>query len=114
MELSNMPTGKGLDAMAAMLPHMETILNSASFVRLKDRVRANAQLTLSDILSDAFAVVAVDNRLSLYGIVAAASGKTPEEVAEQPLEETLAVFRDAMGAQVLDFFTFCARLAVRL
>lgn len=109
------PTGIALDAMEAMLPHMETILHDADYRALKERVqREGANLTVSDIMGDAFSAVAVKNRPALYGIVAAVTGKTVEEIDAQPVEETLEAFRGAMGSQVLDFFSFCARLAVRL
>lgn len=116
MELmSKKPTGIALDEMAAMLPHMETLLNSDDYRALKERVqREGANLTVSDIMGDAFSAVAVKNRPALYGIVAAVTGKTVEEIDEMPVEETLEAFRGAMGAQTLDFFSFCARLAVRL
>lgn len=109
------PTGIALDAMAAMLPHMETLLQSDDYRALKERVqREGANLTVSDIMGDAFSAVAVKNRPALYGIVSAMTGKTVEEIDAQPVEETLEAFRGAMGSQVLDFFSFCARLAVRL
>ena len=116
MELmSKQPTGIALDAMAAMLPHMETLLHSDDYRALKERVqREGANLTVSDIMGDAFSAVAAKNRPALYGIVSAVTGKTVEEIDAQPVEETLEVFRGAMGSQVLDFFSFCARLAVRL
>ena len=109
------PTGIALDEMAAMLPHMETLLHSDDYRALKERVqREGANLTVSDIMGDAFSAVAVKNRPSLYGIVSAVTGKTVEEIDAQPVEETLDVFRASLGSQVLDFFSFCARLAVRL
>ena len=109
------PTGIALDEMAAMLPHMETLLHSDDYRALKERVqREGANLTVSDIMGDAFSAVAVKNRPALYGIVAAVTGKTVEEIDAEPVEETLDAFRGAMGSQVLDFFSFCARLAVRL
>ena len=116
MELmSKQPTGIALDEMAAMLPHMETILHDADYRALKERVqREGASLTVSDILRDSFCAVAVKNRPALYGIVAAVTGKTVEEIDEMPVEETLEAFRGATASQVLDFFSFCARLAVRL
>lgn len=116
MELmSKKPTGIALDEMAAMLPHMETLLHSDDYRALKERVqREGASLTVADVVCDAFSAVAVKNRPALYGIVAAVTGKTVEEVDAMPVEETLEAFRGAMGSQVLDFFSFCARLAVRL
>lgn len=113
--LDKKPTGEALDAMAAMLPHMEALLHDAEYCAIKERVkREGEKLTISDIMGDAFDAVAVKNRPALYGIVAAVTGKTAEEIDAQPIEETLATFRGAMGSQVLDFFSFCARMAVRL
>lgn len=113
--LNKKPTGVALDAMAAMLPHLEAILYDADYRALKDRVQQEGEkLTISDIMGGAFSVLAVKNRPALYGIVAAVTGKTAEEIDAQPIEETLATFRGAMGSQVLDFFSFCARMAVRL
>lgn len=114
MDLSAMPTGRGLDAMAAMLPHMEAILHDESFNRVKDRMRNDSSLTLADVMGEAYAVIATKNRGALYGIVAAVTGKTVDEVSEMPLEETLSVFQGAMGSKVLVFFIFCARMVVRL
>lgn len=113
--MDHKPTGIALDEMAAMLPHMETLLRSIDYRALKERVQQEgANLTVSDIMGDAFSAVAVKNRPALYGIVSAVTGKTVEEIDAQPVEETLEAFRGAMGSQVLDFFSFCARLAVRL
>lgn len=112
--LAGKSTADGLDMLAAMIPHVDTILHDEEFNRLRSRVKGDESLTLADVMQDAFHVFAVKNRAALLGIVAAATGKTPDEVAAQPLEETLAVFQSTMGSRVLDFFTYCARLAARL
>lgn len=110
----NKKTGEGLDAMMKMLPHMEAIIQSEDFAKLKERMKNNKELTFSDVMGDAFAVIAMKNRAALYGIVGAAMDKTPEEVAAQPLEDTLNAFRGVVGSRTLDFFTFCARMVARL
>lgn len=97
-----------------MIPHFDALLHDEELNRLRSRVKDDASLTLADIMPDAFHVFAVRNRPALLGIAAAATGKSPEEVAAQPLEETLTAFEGAMGSKVLDFFTYCARLAARL
>lgn len=107
-------TDEGLDLLAKILPYLDTILHDDEYSRLKDRVKDNKNLTLSDIMGDAYMVIAMKNRPALYGIVGAVMGKEPAEVAAQPLEETLKVFQGVMGSKVLDFFIFCARTAVKL
>ena len=107
-------TDEGLDMLAAILPYLDTILHSPDYTKLKDRVKANKDLTLLDIMGDAYMAIIVKNRAAVYGIVGAIMGKSEEEVASQPLEETLSVFQGVMGSTVLDFFTFCARMAVRM
>lgn len=112
--LSGKSTADGLDMLESMIPHFDTILHDEEFNRLRSRVKDDESLTLADIMPDAFHVFAVRNRPALLGIVAAATGKSPEEVAAQPLNETLAAFQGAMGSRTLDFFTYCARLVARM
>lgn len=112
--LSKKTTTDGLDMLEAMIPHFDTLLHDEAFNRLRSRVKDDASLTLADIMPDAFHVFAAQNREALLGIVAAAMGKTSDEVAAQPLEETLAAFQGAMGSKVLDFFIYCARLVARM
>lgn len=107
-------TDEGLDMLAAIFPHLDAIIHDADYNQLKDRLKNSKDLMLSDIMGEAYTVIAMKNRPALYGIVGAVTGKTAEVVAEQPLEETLSVFQSVMGSKVLDFFIFCARTAVRL
>lgn len=112
--LSGATSDEGLDMLAKILPHLDAIIHDADYDQLKDRMKADKELTLSDIMGEAYTVIAMKNRPALYGIVGAVMGKTEKEVAAQPLEETLSVFQGVMGSRVLDFFIFCARTAVRL
>lgn len=111
---SGVSSDDGLDMLAKILPHLDAIIHDADYDQLKERIKANKDLTMSDIMGEAYTVIAMKNRPALYGIVGAVTGKTEKEVAEQPLEETLSVFQGVMGSKVLDFFIFCARMAVRL
>lgn len=113
-DFSGVSTDDGLDMLAAILPHLDVILHDVDYNQLKDRVKNNKNLTLSDIMSSAYTVIAMKNRPALYGIVGAVTEKSAQEVAELPLEETLSIFQDVMVSKVLDFFIFCARTAVRL
>ena len=112
--LKTKKTGAGLDAMAAMLPHIDAILSDPEYRRIKDRIKEEKSMTLVELSSQVFPVIAVKNRPALYGIVSAVTGKTPEEIDAQPLDETLAVFEGALGSDILGFFGYCARLAARM
>lgn len=114
VSFEKMSSEAGLDVLVSILPHLETILQDPDYVKLKNRVKANKELTMLDIMGDAYMAIAVKNRAAVYGIVGAFMGKSMEEVAAQPLDETLSVFQGVMGSAVLDFFTFCARMAVRM
>ena len=107
-------TGVGLDMMAAMLPHVEEIVSDPEFKEIKERVKADKSTTLADLMGKAFPLIAVKKRSALYGIVGAITGKTQEEIDDQPLSETLEVFMGATGSDLLGFFTYCARLIVKL
>lgn len=109
-----MESGKALDALGKMVPHLETILNDPDYIHIKDKMKSNAEMTAKDIMFDAFVVVAMKNRRALYGIVSAATGKTEKEVEEQPLEETIAALEWATGNAVIGFFTFFALMAAKL
>ena len=112
--LSHKNTGAGLDAMEAMLPHIQTIIKDPEFERYQTTVKSKEKTSVIDLSQQAFTVIASKNRAALYGIVSAVTGKTPEEIDAQPLEETLSVFQGAMGSDVLSFFTFCAVTAARM
>ena len=112
--LSQKNTGAGLDAMEAMLPHIQTIISDPSYVNYQQTIRDKENVSVIDLSQKAFALIASKNRPALYGIVSAVTGKTPEEIDAQPLEETLSVFQGATGGGILSFFKYCAVLAARM
>lgn len=112
--IGNKKTDEGLDLLAKIHPYLDNILHNDSYNRLKNRIQNDKELTMLDIMGDAYNAIAMDNREAIYGIVSVVTGKEPKDVAKQPLEETLTVFQDVMGSSVISFFTFCARMAVRL
>jgi hypothetical protein len=114
ISLLNMQSGKALDVLGKILPHMEAILSDPEYIRIKERMQADKELTTKDIIGDAFMAIAMKNRKAVYGIVGAVTGKTEKEVEEQPLIETIAVLKGATGNEVLGFFTFFALMAVRM
>ena len=107
-------TGAGLDAMLAMLPHIDAILNDPEYRRIKEKVKNDKSATLGELSSQVFPIIAAKNRPALYGVVGAVTGKTAQEIDAQPLEETMAVFESALGSDILGFFAYCARLAARM
>ena len=114
ISLQNMQSGKALDALGKILPHMDAILTDPEYIRIKEKMQADKELTTKDIMGDAFMAIAMKNRKAVYGIVGAVTGKSEKEVEEQPFGETIAVLKDATGNEVLGFFTFFALMAARM
>ena len=107
-------TGVGLDLMMEMLPYVESIVMDPDFDKMKKRIKNEKDVTLAELMGDSFPMVAQKKRKEMYGIVSAATGKTIEEIDKQPLHETLTVFMDVMGSDVLNFFIYSARLVARM
>lgn len=114
IDLNTISSDEGLEMLAKISPHIDVILHDAEYNKIRLRVKENKNLTMQDIMGDAYTVIAMKNRAALYGIVGSATGKTEKEIAEQPLEETLSVFQGVMGSRIIDFFIFCAHMVVRL
>lgn len=110
--LTKRPASVGLDAMLAMLPHMEAIMSDPELHALGERSKADAGRTLGAISQEAVPLIAGKHRKEMFAIAAAVTGQTAEEVETMPLEDVLTVFQGALGGEVLGFFAFCARLAL--
>ena len=72
IDISRLPSDDGLNLLAKVLPYIDDILHDDDYNRLKERMKSNKELTMSDIMADAYNVIAMKKRGSLYGIVAAA------------------------------------------
>ena len=112
--LLKMNTDRGLDVMAKMLPHLEKIIKSEEMRKIRAEVKADSAKTIADVMPEAFAAIAMNNRECLYGIVSAVTGKEIQDVAKMPLTETMKVFSGATGAEIIGFFTYFAHLALRM
>ena len=111
--IKGMPSGKALDMLGKLMPYIDTIINDDDYNRIRERVKSEKDTMLMDIMFDAYAAIAMKNRNALLGIVSIVTEKTIQEVEEQPIEETISVFQNVMGSNILDFFTSCARMVVR-
>lgn len=110
--LTKRPASVGLDAMLAMLPHMQAIMSDPELHALGERSKADAGRTLGAISQEAVPLIAGKHRKEMFAIAAAVTGQTAEEVETMPLEDVLTVFQGALGGEVLGFFAFCGRLAL--
>ena len=107
-------TGIALDAMLEMLPYVESIITDPDFSEMKKRIKREDGVTFAELIGDSFPMFAKKRRNEMYGIVAAVTGKTIDEIDKQPIHETLAVFSDVMGSDVLSFFIYSARLVAKM
>lgn len=107
-------TGVGLDMMMEMLPYVESIVMDPDFDKMKKRIKGEKDVTLAELMADSFPMIAQKKRKEMYGIVSAVTGKTIDEIDKQPIRETLTIFMDVMGNDVLNFFIYSARLVARM
>lgn len=113
-KLSGMRTGAGLDAMLAMLPPMTRIIGDERFSDIREKLRNAENAKVFDVAADVFPLMVKEHRTEVYQIVSAVTGKDAREIDDQPLCETMEAFTDAMGADVLGFFSFFAHMVARM
>lgn len=111
--LAKKNTGLGFNAMTAILPYLKEILDDKELSKAYARVKEDKDATLLDVAMVTFPRMVSEHRTAIYGIVSAVTGKTSEEIDQQPLEETMEVFSSATGVQITGFFTAFARMAMR-
>lgn len=113
--LTQKGTGAALDAMMDMLPYVQEIVSDPEFTDYKKTINdKKSGVTLMDMSKDAFNLIASKHRRALYGIVAAVTGQSAEEIDAQPLRQTMEVFQGATGSEIINFFAYCAFLVARM
>lgn len=111
--LAKMNTGLGFDAMTKILPYLKEFLDDKELSKAYARASEDKDATLLDVAMVTFPRMVAEHRAAIYGIVGAVTGKTAEEIDQQPLEETMEVFTGATGKQITGFFIAFARMAMR-
>lgn len=111
MKISQMPTEKAFECMARMVPYVVKIEKDEKVIAARRALQEKkGEVTGGDFMLSIYPILLLEHGDALCGIVAAMSGKTPEQVAKQPLEETFAAIREGFTRELFDFFPFAVRL----
>lgn len=111
MKISEMSTEQGFDVMQKLTPYVNEIVTDEEVAKIAAEFREKKNTVES--MNRLFPLMMQNHREALYGMVAAVSGKTVEQVRKQPLGKTKEGFQEAMSDDVFDFFILFLRMAVR-
>lgn len=112
MSISQMSTDKAFECMARMVPYVVEIAGDPKLVEAKKELaEKGGELAYSDFMLAVYPMLLCEHKDALYGIVAAMSDKTVDEVKRQPSGETFSVMRENSTKELFDFFPFAVRLA---
>lgn len=107
-----MKTEMAFDIMAKILPDVVEIVNDpemeAARVKLKQKDGASIKALMPEVLP----LFITKHRAAVVNILAAAAGKTAEEINEQPFEQTAVLTTSTFVEEIMFFFAFCLRMAM--
>ena len=105
-KISEMNTERAFECMARMAPHAAELVSDPQLAKLKKRLLSQ-QSQVWDFMAEAYPLVLDKHREAMLSIAAALSGKTADEVREQPLGGTAALMREGFTGELFRFFAVC-------
>lgn len=117
MKLSQMSTDKALDVMCELTPYVtEIVTDDVIFSKLQEGIDGEKANTLAakiavlgKVISSLLPRLLKDKRHCVYGIIGIMCEKPVEEIAAQPLTETVKQAKEIFAdKELLDFFRSCA------
>lgn len=111
-DLGRMSTDKALDAMMTILPDVARILNDPEAEEVSKKFKGDAakDVEAGDAFHALIPLFAKKYRPELYRIVAACQDCTVDDVVNQPLTKTIAVFAASLHT-MNGFFVCCLHMA---
>ncbi|MGN1369636.1 MAG: hypothetical protein ACI4WX_12270 [Aristaeellaceae bacterium] len=106
-----MNTRMQFEAMEKAIPYAAELMDCQAVKDFKKDARANKDVTNSEMFAALMPVFLTEKREAVFGLLGAVSGKTAEEIAEQPWEETRKLMDSPIIADMYDFFIFSLRMA---
>jgi hypothetical protein len=106
MKLSEMPTRKAAEAMAALAAPIGKLAKSPA---VKKWIASNGQTdmtleSMTEILAEVLPVFLKDNYDDTVKVVSVLSGKTVAVINEQPIKTTIEDIKASMDGDLLSFF----------
>lgn len=118
MKLSDLRTDRALDVLCELAPYIDRITNDQEVVStIGKAVKPDAELNrygsfmlIMGRLSEFVPLLLKTHRPDVYGILSVLNGKTVEEIAAQPVRETVKQLREAFQDEdLMAFFKPSAR-----
>ena len=115
MKLSQMTTDNAADALVKISANLNNILDDKEVMdALKEVSKAGVSDKMNGwslLLAKLVPLCLKVHRKDLYGIVAVLDGKTEAQVGKLKLIETLAIIKNSVDKELLDFFSSIGRSA---
>lgn len=118
MKLSELSTDRALDTLCELTPYLSNIASDATVVSAVGKVVENNKelntygyaLLLAERMGEIIPLLLKDHRSDVYGILSVLNEKTTEEIAAQPVKETMSQVRNAFqDTEFLSFFKSSVR-----
>ena len=106
-----MNTKMRFETMKKALPYAVELMETTALQNAKADMLSKEKRA-SEIMTSLLPVLLVEKQETVFGLLGALSGRTPEEIAFQEWDETKAVLSDlSILDDIADFFIFSVRMA---
>lgn len=120
MKLSELSTDRALDVLCELTPYVSNVASDDAVVSavgkvIKPKDETNvygAGLMLMERMGEIVPLLLKTHRPDVYGVLSVLNEKTAEEIAAQPVGDTIRQIKDVLrDSELLDFFKSSARQA---
>lgn len=120
MKLSELSTDRALDVLCELTPYVSNVASDdavvsavGKVVKPKDETNVyGAGLMLMERMGEIVPLLLKTHRPDVYGVLSVLNEKTAEEIAAQPVGDTIRQIKDVLrDSELLDFFKSSARQA---
>lgn len=120
MKLSELSTDRALDVLCELTPYVSNVASDdavvsavGKVVKPKDETNVyGAGLMLMERMGEIVPLLLKTHRPDVYGVLSVLNEKTAEEIAAQPVGDTIQQIKDVLrDSELLDFFKSSARQA---
>lgn len=118
MKLSELSTDRALDVLCELTPYVSNVASDdavvsavGKVVKPKDETNVyGAGLMLMERMGEIVPLLLKTHRPDVYGVLSVLNEKTAEEIAAQPVGDTIRQIKDVLrDSELLDFFKSSAR-----
>lgn len=108
MKISQMTTDQTADVLVRIAEPVSNIMHDGGVMKMMEKLAKtdskSAVKFFADNISTVVTVLLKDHRMDVYEIVAAMSGKTLEEVAQQNIAMTVKDIKESWDGDLVSFF----------